>query len=340
MRPRPLPRTSVYLVAVLALSTMFAQVSLAAGHRGRPGRHVRPHELRHLGVGRARMVGRKSPRKAASSGHGGGPALSVGSAARGAHTESSSPPAPTKANLIWADEFNGEAGSFPDPQKWAAETGGTGWGNEELEYYTGRPNNAAVDGSGHMAITAQREPFGAGDERQEFTSARLATKGLFTAEYGRIEARIKLPSGRGLWPAFWAVGADSPTVGWPRCGEIDIMESLGQDTHTLYGTIHGPQSDSTLDYGLSTPLHVSESLSSEYHDYGIIWTPDSIAFTFDGNVYSDRDRASLTAGQEWVFNKPFFLRLNLAVGGSWPGPPDSSTPFPSQMSIDWVRVWQ
>jgi beta-glucanase (GH16 family) len=240
---------------------------------------------------------------------------------------------------VWADEFNGSAGSAPDPTRWQPEVGGHGWGNEELEYNTSRPQNLATDGEGHLAITALRENYSGEEGTREYTSARLATKELFAIEYGRIEARIKLPAGQGLWPAFWAEGVNHSSVGWPKCGEIDVMESLGEDPYTIYGSIHGPILGETKDYGLTSPLHLSEPVSAAYHDYGVVWSPDKIVFTFDGTPYAERDAESLGPGQEWVFDHPFFLRLDLAVGGVWPGSPDSTTQLPAKMLVDWVRVW-
>jgi beta-glucanase (GH16 family) len=242
-------------------------------------------------------------------------------------------------SLIWSDEFNGPAGASPDPTKWSVQTGGDGWGNNELEYYTAQASNVALDGRGHLAITARRENYTGGGVTREYTSARLQTKGLFATTYGRIEAKIKLPAGPGLWPAFWALGSDIDSVGWPGSGEIDTMESLGSDPFTLYGSIHGPEPGSLKGYHLTTPEHSAVSLASRFHDFGVEWSPSAITFTLDGVPYSTVTPASLSAGQQWVFNKPFYLLLNLAVGGDWPGSPQASTPFPATMLVDWVRVY-
>jgi beta-glucanase (GH16 family) len=242
--------------------------------------------------------------------------------------------------LIWADEFRGQAGTSPDPAKWSFDTGGNGWGNEELEYYTARRSNAALDGHGDLVITARAETYTGNDHvSRSYTSARLKTAGRFATRYGRIEARIRLPEGRGLWPAFWALGSDIESVGWPASGEIDMMESLGDEPFTLYGSIHGPQLGQPRGYALTAPMTSSSSLASNFHIYGVDWSPNAIVFTFDGKPYATRTPASLSAGQSWVFNKPFFLLLNLAVGGDWPGPPGPSTPFPAQMVVNWVRVY-
>ncbi len=241
--------------------------------------------------------------------------------------------------LIWSDEFNGPAGAPPDPSRWTFDVGGGGWGNGELEYYTSRRGNSALDGHGHLAIVARRERFGEGAERRGYTSARLKTEGVFSTTFGRIEASIKLPGGRGLWPAFWAVGENIETVGWPASGEIDMMESLGNDPFTLYGSLHGPERGTARGYGLTTPHRSGTSLAAGFHVYGASWSPSAITFTFDGVPYATRTAAQLSPGQRWVFNKPFFLILNLAVGGDWPGEPGASTPFPATMLVDWVRVY-
>ncbi len=243
--------------------------------------------------------------------------------------------------LVWSDEFTGPAGAPPDPSKWNIETGGHGWGNEELEYYTGRPLNVALDGRGHLAITARHENYtGPDGVTREYTSARLQTKGLFTTTYGRIEAKIKLPAGRGLWPAFWALGSNIESVGWPASGEIDMMESLGSEPFTLYGSIHGPQEGQPRGYSFTTPHHTSYSLANAFNTYGVEWTPGSITFTFDGAAYATRTPAELSPEQQWVFDQPFFVLLNLAVGGDWPEAPSASTHFPATMLVDWVRVYE
>jgi beta-glucanase (GH16 family) len=250
------------------------------------------------------------------------------------------PQSSTPSQLVWSDDFNGPAGSSPDPRKWSFDLGGSGWGNDELEYYTSRPSNASLDGQGQLAITARRETYsGSGGVTRDYTSARLQTKGLFATTYGRIEASIKLPEGRGLWPAFWAVGSDIENAGWPSSGEIDMMESLGNDPFTLYGSIHGPERGNPTGYGLTAPKRSAVSLASGFHVYGVDWSPGAVAFTFDGIPYAIRTPASLSAEQQWEFNKPFFLLLNLAVGGSWPGAPGASTQFPATMLVDWVRVY-
>lgn len=252
------------------------------------------------------------------------------------------PPAPAPPpRLIWSDDFSGPAGSPPNPDKWQAVTGGGGWGNQELESYTARPSNVSLDGAGHLAITAQHETYtGADGITRQYTSARLQTKGLFATAYGQIQASIKIPAGRGLWPAFWALGQGIDTIGWPNCGEFDVMESLGNDPFTAYGSLHGPQPGAADgQYGLSATVHSRTSLAAGFHVYGVSWSPNQIVFMLDGVPYATRTPASLAHGQGWVFNQSFFLLLNLAVGGKWPGSPDLGTPFPATMLVDWVRVY-
>ena len=240
---------------------------------------------------------------------------------------------------MWADEFKGPAGTPPDPSKWGFDVGGSGWGNHELEYYTARPANATLDGNGHLAITARRETYSGHGVTRSYTSARLKTEGLFSVAYGRIDASIKIPAGRGLWPAFWALGEDVESAGWPASGEIDVMESLGDNPFTAYGSIHGPQAGRTGGYGIVAPFHSPTSLAAGFHDYGVQWSANSIVFSVDGRPYATRTPGQLERAQQWAFNKPFFLLLNLAVGGDWPGAPSAATQFPATMLVDWVRVY-
>ena len=241
--------------------------------------------------------------------------------------------------LAWSDEFNGKNGSAPDPAKWTLETGGNGWGNQELEYYTARPDNARIE-HGHLVITARREDYAGSDGmKREFTSARLKTQGKFAVTYGRIEARIKIPRGQGVWPAFWMLGSDIDQAGWPKCGEIDIMENIGKEPAVVHGTIHGPGYSGA--HGIASPFSLSRGIFADrYHVYAVEWEPDAIRFYLDRHLYATRTPANLPQGAQWVYNHPFFLLLNFAVGGSWPGSPESSTRFPQQMLVDYVRVYR
>jgi beta-glucanase (GH16 family)/transcriptional regulator with XRE-family HTH domain len=238
--------------------------------------------------------------------------------------------------LIWHDEFEGPAGAPPDSTKWQVVTGAGGWGNHELEDYTSRASNVSLDGKGHLAITAEHGTYADGDATRNYTSGRIQTKGLYQSRYGQIEARIKLPAGEGLWPAFWALGADGA---WPASGEIDVMESIGSNPSTIFGSIHGPQAGSPRGYAISATEHAHESLADSFHTYGVDWSPTKIVFTLDGVPYATQTPSDLTSKQSWVFNKPFYLLLNLAVGGTWPGSPKASTRFPATMLVDWVRVY-
>ncbi len=241
--------------------------------------------------------------------------------------------------LVFSDGFSGPAGTAPSSADWSFDTGGGGWGNNELECYTSNPGNASLDGQGHLAITAKRETYASRTASCAYTSARMKTQGTFSTTYGRIEARIRLPAGRGLWPAFWALGDDIESAGWPGSGEIDVMESLGDDPSTVYGSIHGPQAGQARGYGISSAYHAATSLADGFHTYRVSWSPSALVFSVDGQAYAKRTPAQLSGAQRWVFNKPFFLMLNLAVGGSWPGSPDAATRFPATMLVDWVRVY-
>lgn len=241
--------------------------------------------------------------------------------------------------LIWHDEFTGSAGSSPNPARWQIKTGGNGWGNNQLQYYTANPQNVSLDGAGHLAITARRQQYSDGRYSRNYTSAQVVTDGRFHAKYGRIEARIKLPAGAGLWPAFWAVGTDSDRRQWPAGGEIDVMENIGRNPFKTYAVIHGPATYNRYGYNLIASKRSKASLSSRFHVFGIDWSPGKIVFTLDGKAFSTRTARALPAGAKWVFNKPFYLILNLAVGGNFPGQPTASTRFPATMRVDWVRVY-
>jgi beta-glucanase (GH16 family) len=240
--------------------------------------------------------------------------------------------------LVWSDEFNGPDGSSPDPTKWTPETGGNGWGNNELEYYTARPQNVQQQ-NGNLVITALRETYtGPDGVTRSYTSARLKTAALFSQTYGRFEARIKIPYGQGLWPAFWMLGNDISTKGWPACGEIDIMENVGFEPSIVHGSMHGPG------YSGATPLTGGFTLSNgrfsdDYHVFAIEWESKVVRFYVDNTLYETRTPSDLPSGTNWVFDHPFFILLNVAVGGNWPRNPDQTTVFPQTMVVDYVRVY-
>jgi beta-glucanase (GH16 family) len=236
--------------------------------------------------------------------------------------------------LVWSDEFTQADGSAPDPAKWGFETGGGGWGNSELENYTSRTNNVRIEG-GQLVIEAQAENHGGNN----YTSGRLLTKGKWSWTYGRIEARLKIPRGQGIWPAFWMLGANINSVQWPNCGEIDIMENIGREPSLVHGTIHGPGYSGGNGIGGPCSTTNGAPYADDFHLYAVEWTPNQIKWYADGRQYFTVTPASLPKGTTWVFTQPQFLLLNLAVGGKWPGNPDATTVFPQRMTVDYVRVY-
>ncbi|MFF7678395.1 RICIN domain-containing protein [Actinacidiphila glaucinigra] len=248
-------------------------------------------------------------------------------------------PAATAAVTTFADEFDGPAGSAVDGGKWQIETGDN-VNNHERQFYTAGNRNAALDGQGHLVITARKEnPAGyqCWYGSCQYTSARLNTAGRFTTTYGHVETRMKVPRGQGMWPAFWMLGNDIGDVGWPASGEIDIMENVGFEPGTVHGTIHGPDYFGSGGIGAGYTLPGGQAFADAFHTFAVDWNPDSISWSVDGTVYQRRTPADL-GGRQWVFNKPFFVILNLAVGGYWPGDPDGGTAFPQQLVVDYVRV--
>lgn len=245
--------------------------------------------------------------------------------------------------LLWSDEFNGSAGASADRAKWVFDLGGDGWGNKELQFYTDSARNAALDGKGHLVITAIKEtlppPQRCWYGLCQYSSARLKTKAKFEQLYGRFEARLKVPYGQGIWPAFWMLGNNIDTVGWAKCGEIDIMENIGREPTTVHGTIHGPGYSGAQGIGAAYNLPAG-AFADDFHVFAIEWEPKAIRWYVDGKLYQTRTPADLPAGAAWVFDHPFFLLLNVAVGGSWPGNPDAKTKFPQKMYIDYVRVYR
>ena len=240
--------------------------------------------------------------------------------------------------LVWTDEFSGPNGSPVDPSKWVSETGGGGWGNKELEYYTSRPQNAYQQ-DGNLVIKVLQEKYtGADGVSRDYTSARLKTQGKFTQAYGRFEARIKIPQGQGIWPAFWMLGDDK--AGWPECGEIDIMENIGKEPAVVHGTIHGPGYSGAHGIGSNYGLANKGRFADDFHVYAVEWEPSAIRFYVDKDLYVTRTPADLPKGAKWVYDHPFFLLLNVAVGGEWPGNPDPTSVFPQTMLVDYVRVYR
>lgn len=244
--------------------------------------------------------------------------------------------------LVWHDEFNGPQGARPSA-RWTPQVGGSGWGNQEDEYYTNSPRNAHLDGHGHLAIVAYRQSVPGAScwyGPCAYTSARLITQHSFSQKYGRFEARIKVPAGLGYWPAFWLLGTTIDRVGWPACGEIDIMENVGQQPSTIHGSLHGPGTQGSGDLTMPYTLQPGQVFADAYHVFAVDWAPRSLSFSVDGHVYGTVHRSDLLEGTPWVYDHPFFLLLNVAIGGTWPGDPAPSTRFPQAMLVDYVRVYK
>jgi beta-glucanase (GH16 family) len=241
------------------------------------------------------------------------------------------------AAVTFADEFDGPAGSPVNGSRWLTETGDN-VNNHERQFYTNSTSNAALDGQGHLVVTARRENpgnFQCWYGRCEFTSARLNTSGRFTQTYGHFESRMKIPRGQGMWPAFWMLGNNIGSVGWPQSGEIDIMENIGRQPNTVFGTIHGPGYSGAG--GIGATFSIGSPFADAFHVFAIDWAPNRITWSVDGTAYETRTPADL-GGRQWVFDHPSFILLNLAVGGDFPGDPDGTTVFPQQLIVDYVRV--
>ena len=243
--------------------------------------------------------------------------------------------APAGWKLTWSDEFEQDRGTPPDSTKWGYDIGGDGWGNNELQYYTNRTDNSAADGEGHLVITLKSETY----MNRSYTSARLLTKGKFTQAYGRFEARVHAPTGKGVWPAFWMLGADISTNAWPSCGEIDIMEIAGKEPKVNHGSLHGPG------YSGGNPLTgtyriPSGALTDDFHVYAVEWEENVVRWYVDTNLYHTKRNSDVPSGGRWVYDHPFFIIMNVAMGGNFGGPPDESTQLPQRMVVDYVRVYE
>lgn len=223
--------------------------------------------------------------------------------------------------LVWSDEFDGPAGTPVDPNVWGFEVGDHGWGNDELQRYT---DDAVLDGAGCLAITARRTPEGG------YTSARLVSKGRVAVRHGLVVARIRLPGGLGVWPAFWMLGTDIDEVGWPGCGEIDVMEHFGTGSDTVRGTVHGPG------YSGRDGVTGATSVGAGFHDHAVRWSPGRIEWLLDGRPFHAVTPNDVPG--PWVFEHDFYLLLNVAVGGTLTASP-AGTGFPRTMLVDHVRVY-
>ena len=237
--------------------------------------------------------------------------------------------------MTWSDEFDGAADSPPDPSRWRYDIGGGGWGNDQLEFNTDQLSNSHLDGQGHLLITAMKQPYGGND----YTSARLRTEGLLDQKYGRFEARIKLPTGAGLWPAFWLLGSNHASVGWPECGELDIMEARGSEPAINHGSAHGPGYSGNNPKSASFTLD-GTSFADDFHVFTLEWGPGEAHWFVDGDHYHALRAIDMPADQRWVFDDgPMFVILDLAVGGWFGGEVDDSI-FPRTMVVDYVRAWE
>ncbi|HVZ95367.1 MAG TPA: family 16 glycosylhydrolase [Chitinophagaceae bacterium] len=232
--------------------------------------------------------------------------------------------------LAWSDEFDSTAINTND---WNFETGGNGWGNHELEYYTARTQNAFVS-SGNLVIEARSESYGGSN----YTSARMTTAGKREFQYGRIDIRAKLPVSAGMWPALWMLGSNFQQAGWPGCGETDIMELIGKNPKQVVGSFHWQKGDGS-EGTVNNVYNATEDFSRHFHVFSLVWDKDSMQILVDDQVYVTGTSQNITSGN-YPFNAPFFLIFNVAVGGDWPGPPDGTTIFPQRMFVDYVRVFQ
>lgn len=240
-------------------------------------------------------------------------------------------------NLVWADEFNGtslDAAAWSNQNGDGCDLGMCGWGNNELEYYTNRPENIFFQ-DGKLIIEARNENFGT----RNYTSSKILTSGKKKFKFGRVDIRARMPIGKGIWPAFWMLPQDNKYGGWPTSGEIDIMEVVAHDITRTHGTVHyGPGPAST--YVSRSVTTSNGNLHTRFHVYSIEWEEDEIRWYLDGNLFSTFKKSDMQAGMTYPFNEDFFFIINLAVGGNWPGSPDATTYFPQWLIVDYIRVYQ
>lgn len=234
--------------------------------------------------------------------------------------------------ILWQDEFEGTELNL---QNWTFDLGGGGWGNEEWQAYSDRPENVRVE-DGMLVIEARKEEVTYSG--RPYSSARIKTQGLHAWQYGRIEARMKLPYGKGIWPAFWMLGENMATKGWPTAGEIDILEFIGREPDRIYATVHAPGYSGGKGVGANLVVPSPDSLRNDFHVYAIEWEENEIRWYFDDQQFFKLTPQDVPG--EWIFDHPFFVILNVAVGGGWPGYPDSTTVFPQFLYVDYIRVYQ
>ncbi len=262
---------------------------------------------------------------------------------------SAAPPPASKWVQVWSDEFDGAAGAPVDTSKWRYDTAdgcagrNCGWGNNEKEYYATAPGNIALNGQGQLMIVARTAPAGRGLTCYygacRYTSAKITTRGKMEVAPGRVEARIKLAAGQGLWPAFWLLGRNIGAVGWPASGELDIMENRGSTPTTTSSAGHGPG------YSGNTPfahVHVLSggTVADDFHTFSVEWDSLTIRYLVDDTVHYVVGRSQVAQYGSWSFDQPFFVILNLAVGGHFDGDPASDAIFPATMLVDYVRVYR
>lgn len=234
---------------------------------------------------------------------------------------------------LWADEFN--TSGLPDTTRWRFDVGGHGWGNNELQYYTYADTTNAIVKNGSLHITALMKKTGGNN----YTSAKLITKGRQLFRYGKIEVRARLPKGRGTWPAIWMLGNNIDTVGWPDCGEIDIMEHVGFNPDSVFGSVHTKRFNHILGTQTTKGIYINNPYSA-FHTYAVEWTPEKISFLVDEECYLEFFNQQKTEA-EWPFGKPFYLILNLAIGGNWGGEKGvGQAIFPAVLEVDYVRVFE
>lgn len=232
--------------------------------------------------------------------------------------------------LVWQDEFDDPV---INPDVWTHEIGGHGWGNAESQFYTDAADNSFIeDGKLIIQVLEQNK------QGKRYTSARLITKGKMEFEYGRIEARIQIPAGQGIWPAFWMLGNDIDHTSWPQCGEIDIMENIGSEPSMVHGTIHGPGYSGANGVGKPFGIASTNRFADDFHVFAVEWEPEEIRWYVDDILYNTVTPDDVPG--EWVYDHPFFIILNVAVGGYWPGYPDETTIFPQRMVVDYIRAYQ
>lgn len=278
-------------------------------------------------------------------------ALALGAALACAH--STPPPASTPPREwveVWSDEFDGPAGARVDATKWnhdigdGCQAGICGWGNNEKEYYTDLAENVALNGQGQLTIVARQAPAGGGLTCYygpcRYTSAKITTRGMMNAAApGRVEARIKLPTGQGLWPAFWMLGSNFPATPWPLCGELDIMEHRGSQPATTSSAVHGPGYAGGASFN-DTHTLAQGAYADDFHTFAVEWDAIGVQFFVDGAIHYSLTRATIERTGQFVFDQPFFVILNLAVGGNFDGDPASDAILPATMLIDYVRVYR